>query len=73
MGDIPMFRIRRIYDDVLPMNEQAIAQVKAVGLFYECLPDDPRLCRDPAVLKQNRARLHFYERYGARPDFEHQI
>jgi hypothetical protein len=37
------------------------------GLFYECLPDDPALCRDPAILKQNRARLRFYERYGARP------
>lgn len=37
------------------------------ALFFECLPDDPRLCRDPEVLKQNRARLRFYERYGARP------
>lgn len=37
------------------------------GVFYECLPDDPALCRDPDVLKQNRARLRFYERYGARP------
>lgn len=39
----------------------------AGGLFFECLPDDPRLCRDPEILKQNRARLRFYERYGARP------
>ncbi len=38
-----------------------------VGLFFECLPDDPRLCPDPVVLKQNVARLRFYERYGARP------
>ena len=37
------------------------------GLFFECLPDDPALCRDPALLKQNRARLKFYERFGARP------
>ena len=37
------------------------------GVFFECLPDDPKLCRDPEVLKQNRARLKFYEAYGARP------
>ncbi|MDD4098633.1 MAG: histone deacetylase family protein, partial [Lentisphaeria bacterium] len=41
--------------------------LQVVGLFYECLPDSPELCRDPAVLKQNRSRLRFYERYGARP------
>jgi acetoin utilization deacetylase AcuC-like enzyme len=37
------------------------------GVFFECLPDDPNLCHDPDVLKQNRARLKFYEAYGARP------
>jgi len=37
-----------------------------VGLFFECLPDDPKLCRKEE-LKQNAARLRFYERYGARP------
>jgi len=41
--------------------------LKSSGLFLECLPDDPALCSDPAVLAQNRARLRFYERYGARP------
>ena len=38
-----------------------------VGVFFECLPDDPKLCRNPDVLKQNKARLRFYESYGARP------
>jgi len=37
------------------------------GLFFECLPDDPALCRVPGVLKENTVRLKFYERYGARP------
>lgn len=37
------------------------------GLFMECLPDDPRLCSDPGLIKQNRARFRFYEQYGARP------
>ncbi|MBN2372893.1 histone deacetylase family protein [bacterium] len=41
--------------------------LKTIGLFFECLPDDPKLCLDPEVLKQNAARLAFYERYGARP------
>ncbi|MFO7812770.1 MAG: histone deacetylase family protein, partial [Pelovirga sp.] len=37
------------------------------GIFMECLPDDPQLCRDPSILAQNKARLKFYEQYGARP------
>jgi len=37
-----------------------------IGLFFECLPDDPAFCK-PEFLKQNAARLRFYERYGARP------
>lgn len=41
--------------------------LKMRGLFFECLPDDPSLCTDTSLLKQNKKRLHFYERYGARP------
>ncbi|MBN2569576.1 MAG: acetylpolyamine amidohydrolase [Deltaproteobacteria bacterium] len=37
------------------------------GLFFECLPDDPLLCRDREELKQSRKRLKFYEQYNARP------
>lgn len=39
----------------------------SIGLLFECLPDDPAGVSDPKVLKQNVARLRFYERYGARP------
>ncbi len=39
----------------------------ARGLFYEVLPDDPALVKDPKTLAENRKRLKFYERYGARP------
>lgn len=46
---------------------EEVALLKVKGLFFECLPDDPALCKDPVVLKENRARLKFYERYGARP------
>jgi acetoin utilization deacetylase AcuC-like enzyme/GNAT superfamily N-acetyltransferase len=38
-----------------------------VGVFMECLPDDPALCSDPELLRQNKARLRFYENFGARP------
>lgn len=48
------------------VREEA-ALLGATGLFFECLPDDPALCRDPVVLRQNRARLRFYEAHGARP------
>ncbi len=43
------------------------AALGARALFFESLPDDPRDCPIEALLKQNRARLRFYERYGARP------
>jgi len=49
----------RIRAEVLSLN--------SVGLFFECAPDDPKLVRDPQVLRANAARLRFYERYGARP------
>ena len=42
-------------------------RLRAIGLLFECLPDDPELCADPEVLEGNRARLRFYERFGARP------
>jgi acetoin utilization deacetylase AcuC-like enzyme/GNAT superfamily N-acetyltransferase len=48
------------------VREEASA-MKAIGLFFECLPDEQTLCCDPEMLKQNAARLRFYEKYGARP------
>ncbi len=39
----------------------------AQALFFECLPDDPELCPREELLPENRSRLRFYERYGARP------
>ena len=41
--------------------------VNAKGLFYECLPDDPELSKNPTILSQNKKRLAFYEKFGARP------
>ena len=39
----------------------------SLGIFMECLPDEPALCGDASLIKQNRARLKFYEQYGAAP------
>lgn len=52
-----------LYDRV---RSEAVA-LNAKGLFFECLPDDPQGCENEALIKQNRSRLRFYERYGARP------
>jgi acetoin utilization deacetylase AcuC-like enzyme/GNAT superfamily N-acetyltransferase len=43
------------------------AALDCVGLFFECLPDEPAACSSPSIAAQNAARLRFYERYGARP------
>ncbi len=48
------------------LREEALS-LGCHGIFFECLPDDPALCKDPAILAQNQARLKFYEKYGARP------
>jgi acetoin utilization deacetylase AcuC-like enzyme/GNAT superfamily N-acetyltransferase len=48
------------------VREEAL-DLETIGLFFECLPDNPKLSRDPAIRKQNIARLRFYERYGATP------
>jgi acetoin utilization deacetylase AcuC-like enzyme/GNAT superfamily N-acetyltransferase len=37
------------------------------GLYLEALPDDPSIVKDPALLKENRRRLKFYEYYGVYP------
>ncbi|GAC1468881.1 MAG: hypothetical protein NVSMB9_12020 [Isosphaeraceae bacterium] len=48
------------------LREDMIAR-GARGLFLEVPTDDPSQVSDPALLKQNKARLKFYERYGAYP------
>lgn len=52
-----------LYDRV----RQEARDLKTIGIFMECLPDDPLLCKDKSVIKQNISRLKFYERYNAFP------
>lgn len=47
-------------------RDQALS-LGCFGIFLESLPDDAALCSNPELLRQNAARLRFYERYGARP------
>lgn len=48
------------------VREEARA-LNVIGLFFECLPDEPHLVDQPDLLPQNIARLRFYENYNARP------
>ncbi len=41
--------------------------LQSLGLFFECLADDPVQCNAPELLKENAARMRFYEHYGALP------
>ncbi len=52
-----------LYDRV---REEALS-LGVIGIFLECLPDDPALSPDAGRRRQNASRLRFYERYGARP------
>lgn len=49
----------------MSLREQARG-LHVVGIFCECLPDDPTLCREAELLRENTARLRFYERCGMR-------
>ncbi len=48
------------------VREEALL-LKTTGIFFECLPDNPKISRDPVIRKQNISRLRFYERFGAYP------
>ncbi len=48
------------------VRDEAI-HMKALGIFIECMTDSGRVYRDMKVRRQNKARLRFYEQYGARP------
>ena len=46
---------------------QEAAALDCFGVFLECVPDDPAQSADPAIQRQNKARLRFYESFGAYP------
>lgn len=48
------------------VQEEALA-LNSVGIFMECLPDVPELCKEEKFLKENKARLRFYEQFEVYP------
>lgn len=46
---------------------ETMRELGATGIFMDVPPDEPEMVADHARLADNRARLRFYERYGARP------
>jgi acetoin utilization deacetylase AcuC-like enzyme/GNAT superfamily N-acetyltransferase len=46
---------------------EEVSKWKVDGIIFECLPDEAHLTDHPELLEQNKQRLRFYERYGARP------
>ncbi|MDH5364918.1 MAG: acetylpolyamine amidohydrolase, partial [Dehalococcoidia bacterium] len=58
-GGIGSALYERVRTEALNLN--------TIGLFFECLPDNPRLSHDPEIRKQNAKRLRFFERHGALP------
>ncbi|MGE3181317.1 MAG: histone deacetylase family protein, partial [Phycisphaerae bacterium] len=49
------------------LREEAASNPPTRGLFFECPPDEPEKVADKAILKQNAARMRFYENFGVRP------
>lgn len=48
------------------VREEAV-QIGLKGILFECLPDEPGICRDEDLIEQNRRRLKFYENFGVFP------
>jgi acetoin utilization deacetylase AcuC-like enzyme len=48
------------------VREEAV-EIGLKGILFECLPDEPELCREEGLIEQNQARLRFYENFGAFP------
>jgi len=48
-------------------TRETMRQLASKGIYMEALPDDPAAVTDPAILKENRRRLRFYEHYAVYP------
>lgn len=61
------FTGQRIGGDLYEFLRLEAKKKDALGIFFECLSDDPETAKNEDIHKQNINRLRFYERYGARP------
>lgn len=62
----PAVRQRGIGGALYEALREYLGRLGTRGLYLEVRPDDPALEPDPAMRRENRARIRFYERYGAR-------
>ncbi len=58
---------RGIGGAIYEVTREHLQQLRARALYMEVLPDDPAVVHDPAMLRENRRRLKFYEAYGVLP------
>ncbi|HEU4564633.1 MAG TPA: histone deacetylase family protein [Gemmatimonadaceae bacterium] len=62
----PAVRQRGIGGALYEALREYLGRLGSRGLYLEVRPDDPALEPDAARRRENRARIRFYERYGAR-------
>lgn len=62
----PGARQRGIGGALYEALREYLGRLGSRGLYFEVRPDDAELEPDPARRRENRARIRFYERYGAR-------
>lgn len=63
----PERRARGIGGALYEATRELLIAKGAQGLFFDAGPDEKEKLRNPDLLRVNRSRLKFYERYGARP------
>jgi acetoin utilization deacetylase AcuC-like enzyme/GNAT superfamily N-acetyltransferase len=62
----PTVRQRGIGGALYEALREYVSRLGSLGLYFEVRPDTPELEPDPARRRENRARIRFSERYGAR-------
>jgi acetoin utilization deacetylase AcuC-like enzyme/GNAT superfamily N-acetyltransferase len=62
----PAVRQRGIGGALYEALREYLSRLESSGLYLEVRPDAAELEPDPARRRENRARIQFYERYGAR-------
>ena len=62
----PSVRQRGVGGALYEALREYLGRLGTRGLYLEVRPDDPGLESDAARRRENRARIRFYERYGAR-------
>ena len=62
----PAVRQRGVGGALYEALREYLGRLGSSGLYLEVRPDDPALEPDAARRRENRARIRFYERYGAR-------